>query len=290
MTALVNWFDANGIMMLRTAVVLAVGWPLIRICESLARRSGAKKLAPQSLMLLTKSIRYGLGMVLAMTLLNQLGFNLSAIIGAAGIAGVAISFAAQTSLSNLISGMFLIAERPFQIGDAIQVGDTVGLVHSIDLLSVKLRTFDNRYIRIPNETLVKNQTTNITRFPIRRLDIDVGVAYKENLDHVIWVLKDIAEKNPYALDEPEPLVLFKGFGDSSLNLMLGVWFEKTEMLVLKNSILLEIKRRFDAEHIEFPFPHVSLYAGSATGSFPVHLTRGDSTAAPAQSPSQQGTS
>lgn len=290
MTALITWFDANGIMLLRAAVVLAVGWPLIRICEGLARRSGAKKLAPQSLMLLTKGIRYGLGMVLAMTLLNQLGFNLSAIIGAAGIVGVAIGFAAQTSLSNLISGLFLIAERPFQIGDAIQVGDTVGLVHSIDLLSVKLRTFDNRYIRIPNESLVKNQLTNITRFPIRRLDIDVRVAYKENLDHVIWVLKDIADKNPYALNEPEPLVLFKGFGESSLNLMLGVWFEKTEMVVLKNSILLEIKRRFDAEHIEFPFPHVSLYAGSATKSFPVRLTRGDSAATPAHPASQHKTS
>lgn len=271
MTNVMNWLTANSSMLMRILVILAAGYPLIRIAETVARRAGAKRLSPQSLMLLTKGTHYGLGIILTVTLLNEMGFNLTAVIGAFGIAGVAIGFAAQTSLSNLISGIFLIAERPFEIEDVIQIGDTLGVVYSIDLLSVKLRTFDNRYIRIPNETLVKSQLTNITRFPIRRLDIDIGVAYKENLDHVIRILAEVADNNPFCLDEPEPLILFKGFGNSSLDFLLGVWFEKTEMLKLKNSILMEIKKRFDEEGIEIPFPHVSLYAGSVTEPFPVRM-------------------
>jgi len=271
MTVFMNGLMVNSGMFIRVLVILAVGWPLIRLAESLARRSAQKRFTPQALMLLTKGVRYGLGIILVITLLNEMGFNLTAIIGAAGIAGVAIGFAAQTSLSNLISGIFLIAEKPFQIGDFVQVGDTLGLVHSIDLMSVNLRTSDNRYVRLPNASLINNKLTNITRFPIRRLDIDIGVAYKENLEQVVAVLKDVADRNPFCLDEPEPLILFKGFGQSSLDFLLGVWFEKTDMLKLKNSILLEIKRRFDEEGIEIPFPHVSLYAGSASDPFPVRI-------------------
>ncbi len=278
MTVYMSWLAENSGMFIRALVILAVGWPLIRLAESLARRSAQKRFTPQSLMLLTKGVRYGLGIILTVTLLNELGFNLTAIIGAAGIAGVAIGFAAQTSLSNLISGIFLIAEKPFEIGDAVQVGDTVGLVHSIDLMSIKLRTFDNRYIRLPNASLINNQLTNITRFPIRRLDLDIGVAYKEDLKHVLAVLKDVADRNPFCLDEPEPVIVFKGFGKSSLDFMLGVWFEKNDMLKLKNSILLEIKRRFDEEGIEIPFPHVSLYAGSASDPFPVRIVGGENQA------------
>ncbi len=267
----IQWFDVNGGTLWRMLVLLAAAYPAIRFAETMIRRTAGKHLTPQTLMLLTKGVRYGLIALLGVTLLNAMGFDLTAVIGAAGIAGVAIGFAAQTSLSNLISGIFLIAEKPFEIGDAIQIGDATGVVFSIDLLSVKLRTFDNRFIRIPNEILVKNQLTNITRFPIRRLDLDIGVAYKEDLDHVIRVLIEVADKNPYCLNEPEPVVIFKGFGESSLNFMLGVWFEKSEMLTLRNSILMDIKRRFDAEGIEIPFPHLSLYAGSATEPFPVRV-------------------
>jgi len=274
MTLLIEWLKANSGMFVRVLLILGAGYPLIRMAESVARRLGVKKLSPQSLMLLTKGVRYGLGAVLLVSLLHEMGFNLAALIGAAGIAGVALGFAAQTSLSNLISGLFLIAEKPFQIGDAVQIGDTTGLVHSIDLLSVKLRTFDNRFIRIPNETLIKNQFTNITRFPIRRFDIDIGVALKENTDRVIRVLEAVADQNPYCLDEPAPLVLFKGFGASSLDFMLGVWFEKSDLLKLRTSIMADIKRRFDEEGIEIPFPHRSLYAGSATEPFPIRIVGG----------------
>src|SRR5699024_2454555 len=118
------------------------------------------------------------------------GISLAPLLGAAGIAGVALGFASQTSVSNIISGLFLIAESPFKVDDIITVKSTTGVVLSIDILLVKLRTFDNQYVRIPNETLIKTEVTNITRFPIRRLNTTISVAYKEDIGQVREILME----------------------------------------------------------------------------------------------------
>ncbi len=167
----------------------------------------------------------------------------------------------------------MIAEKPFEVNDVITVGGTTGVVLSIDILSVKLRTFDNRYVRIPNETIIKSEVTNITRFPIRRVDLSVGVAYKEDIGKVRIVLLDIARKNPLVLNEPEPMVIFSGFGNSSIDLLFVVWAVKSDWLAVKNSIAEEVKKRFDEEGIEIPFPHLSLYSGLVTDPIPIRIEK-----------------
>lgn len=256
---------------LRILVVLALGLPLIKVLSSTAKHLLRHRLTPQSNMVTGKVITYVGLTLLIITVLRELKFDLTPLLGAAGIVGIAVGFAAQTSLSNLISGIFLIGEKPFEIGDLIKVGETLGFVLSIDLLSIKLRTFDNRFVRMPNETIIKTEVINVTRFPIRRLDINMGVAYKEDIRRVIDILKEVADKNPYCLDEPEPLVTFTGFGDSSLNIFMGVWFNKPDFLVLRNSLLMEIKERLDAEGIEIPFPHRTIYVGDVTKPFPLKM-------------------
>jgi small-conductance mechanosensitive channel len=255
----------------RCIVLVLVGAPTVYVLSRIAGRAMKKRFSDQATMLVRKAILYaGLLLVLLMVL-QQLEFKLTALLGAAGVVGIAIGFASQTSVSNIISGIFLIWEKPFAVGDVVKIGDTTGVVLSIDLLSVKLRTFDNKYIRIPNETLIKTEVTNITRFPIRRLDINVGVAYKEDIRRVIEVLRDIADKNPYCLDEPEPFIMFMNFGDSALEIRFGVWFAKEQILNLRRTIMREIKERFDAEGIEIPFPHRTLYTGSVTEPFPIRI-------------------
>jgi small-conductance mechanosensitive channel len=256
---------------IRIILLVAVGFPLLLFVSALAGRSAKKRFTAQTSMLIRKAIFYFGSILIIITVLYQMKFELTPVLGAAGIAGIAIGFASQTSVSNIISGLFLISEKPFAVGDLIQVGDTKGTILSIDLLSVKLRTFDNQYIRIPNETLIKNQVTNITRFPIRRLDINLGVAYKEDIGKVREVLLDIAEKNPYCLDEPEPIVRLVNFGDSALEFLFAVWCVKTDYLDLSAKIMQEIKERFDAEGIEIPFPHRTLYTGAVTEPFPVRV-------------------
>ncbi len=264
---------------LRVLLILAIGLPLVFFLSRLFGGFLRKRFSAHFGQLGRKFVFYLGTILLVSTVLMQFGVKLGAVLGAAGILTVAIGFAAQTSLSNLISGVFILGEKAFEVGDLVRVGATLGVIDSIDLMSVKLRTLDNLYVRVPHEEIIKTQFTNITKFPIRRMDVTVGVAYKENLERVIRVLKDVADKNPFCLDEPAPIVVVKDFMSSSIDLMLGMWFEKTNYLNLRNTVLHEIHERFKAEGIEIPFPHLTVYAGSEMESFPLRMKEGSTTTA-----------
>lgn len=266
------------IMVLRAILLLAAGFLLATMASRFILRMGAKRLSAHHLQLIRRLVFYFILALFFASALRELGFSLAVLMGAAGVLTVAIGFASQTSASNLISGLFLIGERPFEVGDIIRIGSTTGEVLSIDALSVKLRTFDNLFVRIPNETLIKSEVVTLTRFPIRRLDLKLGVAYKEDIERTEEVLREVAEKNPLCLDDPTPLFIFEAFGDSALEIQFSVWARRENFLDLRNSIMAEIKAAFDAAGIEIPFPHRSLYTGEATRPFPIRLVQ-DSDAA-----------
>jgi len=238
-----------------------VGIPLIGLIKKVTQKLVKDRLSLQSEVLVVRTVYYVAMLILMVTVLNEFGFKISALLGAAGVFGVAIGFASQTSISNIISGIFLISEKPFVIGDIVEVSGTIGVIESIDLLSIKIKTFDNRFVRVPNETMIKTQVTNITRFPIRRAQIVVGVAYKEDLRKVLSVLGEIAAAMPDALQEPAPMIQVDEFGDSSININFGIWTATENAVNMKTAMIIAVKERFDQEGIEIPFPHLSLYAG-----------------------------
>jgi len=256
-------------MLMRLSILLFVGLPLVFMLSRWIKTYVSGAMSAQRGMIAGKAIRYiGFGIVSVM-ILRELGFELAPLLGAAGILGIALGFASQTSVSNVISGIFLIAEQPFVVGDIITVGSTTGEVMSIDTLSIKIRTFDNRFVRIPNENILKSEVTTLTRFPIRRNDLNISVAYKEDLDKVKKILLEIASQNEMCLQEPEPLIIFEGFGASSIDLRFAVWSTREEFLKLRNAMYEEIKVRFEKENIEIPFPHISIYKGEATEPIPI---------------------
>ena len=256
---------------MRVAALVVFGIPFGIYLGRATQKAVSLRFSLQQGMVFGKIIQYGAIIIVVVTVFHQIGFSLTPLLGAAGIVGIALGFASQTSVSNIISGIFLIIEEPFEVGDLVTIGDTTGFVISVDILSVKLRATDNRFIRIPNESVIKNQVTNFTRFSIRRIDISLSVAYKEDIKKVREILLDVAFKNPFSLQEPEPLVIFSGFGNSSIDLTFAVWTHKDNFLKVKNTIHEEVKERFDAEGIEIPFPHLSLYSGLATEPFPIKI-------------------
>jgi len=260
-----------SLSILRASLILAGGLLLATLVSRRVGRFAQEHGDAQSAMLTRRALFYVILGLTVVSVLNQFNFRLSALLGAAGILSVALGFASQTSASNLISGLFLLGERAFSVGDVIRIGDTTGEVLSIDLLSIKLRTFDNLFVRVPNEHMIKTQVTNLTRFPIRRYDLQIGVAYKEDISRVREILLEVAYHDPLCLAEPTPLIIFQGYGDSSLNLQLSVWAARENFLAMRNAISETIKRRFDDEGIEIPFPHRSLYAGSKTEAFSVRV-------------------
>ena len=255
--------------LVRAVVILALGVIITKVLCVYLEKILKKRTTPQQAKTFCRISYYLILTLIVISALRELGFNLGVLLGAAGILTVAIGFASQTSASNIISGLFLLADRPFQLGDVIQVGGALGIVNEIELLSVKLRTFQNAIIRIPNEEMIKSQVTNFTFYPIRRIDIEVGVAYKEDISKVREVLLEVADRNPLCLEEPTPLFVYKGYGNSSIDLLLGVWIKKENYLLVMNSIKEDIKVAFDKKGIEIPFPHISVYTGSVTDPFPV---------------------
>lgn len=249
-----------------SVIIIVAGFILSFLLGRIALRPWRRYLSKQALMVLRKSIGYGIFIIVAMMVLQEFDVKLTAILGAAGILGIAIGFAAQTSLSNIISGIFLLVEKPFMVGDIIEFDGERGVVESIDMLSLTLRTYNNLSIRLPNESLVKGQLTNITRYPIRRFDIKLSVGFKEDPERVLSILKDLAQHNSHVLVEPEPLVAFTDFGESGLEFTFGVWHEKNDFVEMRNSILTSIKNRFDEEGIEIPYPHRVIVSPEANGS------------------------
>ncbi|MBD3658205.1 MULTISPECIES: mechanosensitive ion channel family protein [Marinobacter] len=264
-----QWF--SGLFLLVLGIVLA----------SLAARSVSgfmqERASRHHTVMMRRLVFYLIFVIFLVAAMREVGFSLDVLLGAAGILTVAIGFASQTSASNMISGLFLLVERPFEIGDFIEVEGTLGEVIGIDMLSVKLRTTDNLYVRIPNETLIKTRVVNRSRFAIRRLDLTVGIAYAEDVERVEALLLDLAEQSSAALEEPKPFVLVTGFGPSSVDLQFSFWVARDRVLEGRSDMMVAVKKTLDREGIEIPFPHTSVYAGSHSAPFRVELLRPERT-------------
>ncbi len=259
-----------GLKLVQALLILAVGLIITRLAGIVLQRAFSRWPVHWGL-LVQRGATYLLAGLFVLAALTQLGLNLGLMLGTAGVLTVALGFAAQTSMSNLISGLFLIGERPFAIGDVIRVGETVGEVLSIDLLSIKLRKFDNTFVRIPNETIIKTEVATLTKFPIRRIDVRLNISLTQDIERVQQVLFDTADANPMVMQEPAPLFIFQGFGDAGLAIQFSVWAQREQFLAVQNSIMLDIKAAFDREGVDLGLPYRSLAVGRAGEPLPVRV-------------------
>lgn len=244
---------------IRAALWLAIGIPVARITAYFVQRGLRKAGRIEVAQLVSRGVFLTLLAIALLSALGTLGVDLSVLLGAAGIFTVAIGFASQTSASNVISGLFLIGERPFGVGDVIQVGTTLGTVESIDLVSIKLRTFNNLYVRIPNESLFKSEIWTLTHYQIRRYDIFLQISYDADFDYLRSLLFEIADDNTMVLDEPKPIVIIDSFLEGSIKLQYSVWGTQANWFPLRASIQEDLKRRFDREGVSFGLPRSETY-------------------------------
>lgn len=233
-------------------------WIIYRIILRRVRKIPAEKMSPQRSLIVTKITNYAFYIILIMYVLSVFGVKLSAIWGAAGVAGVALAFAAQTSVSNIISGIFMLAEKNLKVGDLITVGAESGIVDDIGLLSVKVHTLDNQMIRIPNSTIIDTNLRNTSFFPQRRLTISCSTSYETDLNFALETLKKAPELCPAVLKDPAPAFWIDGFGESGINLVMAIWFESANFLEAKNQAFIAIKRVFDEAKIEIPYNKIDV--------------------------------
>ncbi len=255
----VEGWIADPTALIPTLLLLVIGAPTVLVLSRWTRNWVTHKSTEQRGLIIGRIITYTGMLILIVIVLVQLGFRLTPLLGAAGILGIALGFASQTSVSNLISGFFIMGEQSFVVGDVIEVGSRTGIVLSIDMLSVKLRTFDNKLVRIPNETLIKSEVLTITRFPIRRIDVLLRVGYHEDIDRIRDLLREIARSTPGVLVEPDPVFIFRGFSESAMEVQLGAWTTRQRWLEVKNALHIAIKQGFDEAGVVFPFPQRTVH-------------------------------
>ncbi len=226
---------------------------IFRIITKAIRRVPEAKLPAQRSTVILRFLKYIFYVIAVLYILSLFGINLKAIWGAAGIAGVAIGFAAQTSVSNLISGLFVLTEGSIHVGDTIIVGDVTGIVDEVKLLSIRVHTFDNQMVRIPNSTIINSNLTNNSYHNKRRWTVKVGVDYSTDMKYALETLQKAADLCPTVLKDPAPSVWFDGFDASSINLVVAVWFKPADFLQTRNDIYIAIKKVLDDAKISIPF-------------------------------------
>lgn len=240
-------------------VFLAAGWLVNRGLRGVFRRlRSAGKLPLQVLRLAEHAVRTVVWVIFLVQALHAVGVDVVSLLGAAGVVGVAIGFASQTTLSNLISGIFIVSERSLRLGDTVRVSGEEGVVESIKLLSITLRKYDNALVRIPCEMLIKNPVVNLTREPLRRCDLSLGVAYGTDIHRVRAVVERVAAAEPLVETQPELICRFEAFGDSALELTVGVWCRRDVYHQARFSFAAALQTALDEAGIAIPYPTRSL--------------------------------
>lgn len=205
---------------------------------------------------LSSLVHYAILLLGFMIGLGALGIDLTRITIIAGALGVGVGFGLQNVVNNFVSGLILLFERPIQVGDSVQLGTLTGEVKRIGIRSSTVRTFEGAEVIVPNASLVSDQVTNWTLSDrMRRIDLDIGIAYGTDPQRVVAVLTEVARSSPGVLPEPAPVVLFLGFGDSALNFQVRAWTARFEEWVkTRSDIGLAVQRALRAEGIDIPFP------------------------------------
>ncbi|MBY0398965.1 mechanosensitive ion channel, partial [Myxococcota bacterium] len=214
--------------------------------------------------------RYALLAAVFLVALRVVNIPLTAFAVVGGALAVGIGFGSQAVMSNFISGLLLLAERPIKIGDLIEVDGTFGIVEAIGLRSTRIRNADNFHIIVPNSTLLEGKVVNWThQDPLIRFHIAVGVAYGSQTRDVERLLLEIAAGNPYLLREPEPIVFFRDFGDSALIFELRVWYEfnlKNDRIEIESDLRHRIVEVFAEHGIEIAYPQMDVHLDVVSGS------------------------
>ena len=192
-----------------------------------------------------------IGVVIA---ISFLGVNIGPLVAAIGAAGLVVGLALQGTLSNFASGIMILLYRPYDMGDTVNAGGVSGKVAAMSLVSTTIVTFDNQRIIVPNNNIWGDVITNLTGLETRRVDMTFGVAYDDDLDHVMAVLKAVCDEHPLVLRDPEPLIKVVGHGDSSVNVTCRPWTLTPDYWAVYWDFHKLVKQRFDAADITIPFP------------------------------------
>ena len=246
---------AFGLKIIAAIVLLIIGLRLSKIARrTLDRILSRQSLDPTLTRFAANTAEIVLVVITFIVVLGQVGIETASFLTVIASAGLAIGLALQGSLSNLSAGVLLILFRPFTVGHFIEFGGVLGTVEEIQLFVTFLATPDNRSIIVPNSKLISDVVINYSTKSERRIDLEFGVAYSADLDRVKAIIESVLASDSRILPEPAPTVGVIALADSSVNFAVRPWVKREHFLAVFMGLQEAMKKRFDQEGIEIPFP------------------------------------
>lgn len=237
-------------------VIMIIGVVVARIVSTIFKKYLTANLPGNTAKSMHRIIYYGIIIITLLAVTTSQGIDLSGLMVAGGIFGIVIGFATQSVVSNAISGVFLMFDRPAKTGDLIEIkqSNIYGRLIDVTIFSTRIKLFDGSVMRVPNEKVFTSEIRNVSVSEVRRIDATLRIAYKEDISRAIDVIKNAVRKMPYVLREPEPEVWVEQLADSSVNLKVLTWIPRDEWDNVGPTLLKDVKKEIDDAGIEIPFP------------------------------------
>lgn len=254
----VRGFQALAAFLLLYVIYRLLDTTLFRVLDR------AESIEPGLQSVLLKTFRVVMFVFIGTVVLDQLGVNVAVLIGGLSIAGIIAGFAARDSLENFISGITILVDQPFRVGDYVEVEDEYGQIDEITLRSTRIRTVRNEIMVLPNSQMITQRVINHTKRAILRVDIDFGIAYKEYPDEARQILLPLVEEDDRILTDPSPSVVVTSMSDSSVDMALRFYIREPGLEVaIRWEYTEKVREALRDAGIEIPFPHRQLFLDEA---------------------------
>lgn len=270
-----RWLEAMIAMMpnmLVAIIILVLFYFIARGSRALTNQILNRLYSKEAINSLFSTLVYlvilSIGLFVALNVLH-LQQTVTSLLAGAGIIGLALGFAFQDITANFISGVLMAFRKPIKVEDIIETKDYLGVVEKIDLRVTVIRTFQGLHVIIPNKDVFQTPVTNFTKTYERRIDLEVGVSYSEDLEKVKNVALNAVKELPYLLADKETNLFYKEFGSSSINFIIMIWVhypDEPGYLQARSDAIIKIKQAFDQNDITIPFPIRTLDFGKSAES------------------------
>ena len=259
----------SGLRFLLACLIIFVGFKLIKFLISrIAKGRGFQRIDPSAQSFIKSFVNIAAKIIIVITAAAVMGVPMTSMTAIIGSAGLAIGLALQGGLSNLAGGFLLLVFKPFTLGEYIKTADGYeGTVVKIDIFYTTLKMADNTKIVIPNGKLSNEAISDVSHYGTRRVELKLSAGYQNDIDQVIEILKDTASKHALVINDPAPpFAALTSHGDNALNYVLRVWCNKDDYWTVYYDICAEIKKAFDQNEIEIPFPQLDIHLKDANAN------------------------
>ena len=259
-----EWMAGSGVDLLTnllvSAVILLVGWVVIRLVDKALRKAMARANRKVLLVNFIVSVVTKVGWaILLVTILSRLGVDVTPLIAGLGVTGFILGFAFQESLGNLASGLMIAVNEPFKVGDVVDAAGHTGSVLEVNMMATVMLTPDNKRIVLPNKGVWGGPIVNYSAMDTRRVDLQVGIAYGEDVEKAVSVIRDAVRRVPGVLATPEPAVAVAGLDASQVTINVRPWAKNADYWSVRSATLQTVKEELDRVGIEIPFPQVVVH-------------------------------